>query len=151
MPQNVTVPPHACFHACAQAPHDDTPDSLSGEEAAVGRHAAPDGDGMHPVVAAALARRAADAAGAHRDDAMERFATQRIEGNVGWPGEPPAPGGGLGWPGEVIRDGVRGGAATTDPSADADDDSEDDLGEPPGAPSGRRRGWRRLLGLDRAA
>jgi hypothetical protein len=107
----------------------------------VGRHTAPDGDAVHPVVAAALARRAADAAAAHRDEAMQRFATQRIDGNVGWPGEPPGPGDGLGWPGEPAQD----AAAGTDLSAGAED-----LAEHPGAPSlepaGRRRGWRRLLG-----
>lgn len=149
------MPPH-------RIGHDHTPDSLVGEEAAVGRHTAPDGDGMDPVVAAALARRAADGPGAHRDDAMERFATQRIEGNIGWPGEPPAPGGGLGWPGD-LADGARGAASGTDPSAEPDgldddlddDDLDDDLAEHPGAPTlepaVRRRGWRRLLGLDRAA
>jgi hypothetical protein len=115
----------------------------SGEEAAVGRHTAPDGDAVHPVVAAALARRAAESMAAHRDDAMERFATQRIDGNVGWPGEPPAPGGGLGWPGELAQDGAPG----RDPSADADEDLPDHQGEP----SARRRGWRRLLGSGRAA
>jgi hypothetical protein len=107
----------------------------------VGRHTAPDGDGVHPVVAAALERRAADTAGAHRD-AVEHVATQRIDGNVGWPGEPPVPGGGLGWPGDLTRDLARG----TDRSADPD-------GVPghPGGPAARRRGWRRLLRLDRAA
>jgi hypothetical protein len=113
----------------------------------VGRHTAPDGDAVHPVVAAALARRAADTVGAHRDEAMQRFATQRIDGNVGWPGEPPGPGGGLGWPGEPAQDAASG----TDLSAHPEDDlPEDDLAEHPGAPSlepaGRRRGWRRLLG-----
>lgn len=129
----------------------------------MGRHTAPDGDARHPVVAAALARRAADEPGAHRDDAMERFATQRIEGNIGWPGEPPAPGGGLGWPGDPA-DGAHDAAPATYPSADGegladgdldDGDLEDDVDEHPGAPSlqpaARRRGWRRLFGLDRAA
>jgi hypothetical protein len=125
---------------------DHTPDSVSGEEAAVGRHTAPDGETVHPVVAAALARRAVDGAGAHRDEAMERFATQRIDGNVGWPGEPPAPGGGLGWPGDLAQDG-------TDRSegGDVEEGLEDDVPDHPEAPAGRRRGWRRLLGLDSAA
>lgn len=108
----------------------------------MGRHTAPDGDAVHPVVAAALARRVAEGAAAHRDDAMERFATQRIDGNVGWPGEPPSPGGGLGWPGELPRDGA-------DPSAD--EDLDEDLPEHHEEPAARRRGWRRLLGSNRAA
>jgi hypothetical protein len=83
-----------------------------------------------------------DAAGAHRDDVMERFATQRIDSNLGWPGEPPAPGGGIGWPGDLTQDAVPG----TDPSADADDDIGEHPQEPAREPMGRRRGWRRLLG-----
>lgn len=120
----------------------------------MGRHTAPDGDTVHPVVAAALASRAADTVGAHRDDAMDRFATQRIDGNVGWPGEPPSPGGGVGWPGDLVQDAAQDGWP-----GDHEDGAEDDLGddlhehpeEPSSEPGGRRRGWRRLLGLDRAA
>jgi hypothetical protein len=136
------------------APHDQTLDSVPGEEAAVGRHTAPDDDARDPVVAAALAGRAADNAGAHRDDGAEEYATQRIGGNVGWPGEPPGPGGGLGWPGDLApdrgadtaRNGTPADVSGTGPSG-ADDVSE----EPSLEPAGRRRGWRRLLGLDRAA
>lgn len=98
---------------------------------------------MHPVVAAALAGRAADTAGAHRDDAMEQFATQRIRGNVGWPGEPPGPGGGVGWPGDLTRDATSG----TDPSAYPPDDDAGDPEAPELEPAARRRGWRRFLGL----
>jgi hypothetical protein len=116
----------------------------SREEAAVGKHAAADGDSRHPVVAAALARRAADLAGAHRGD------TQRIEGNLGWPGEPPAGGGGLGWPGDLTP-----AAPASPPTGERApfDDDEDQSDEPaPGQEQdGRRRGWRRLLGFDRAA
>jgi hypothetical protein len=116
------------------------------------------------VVAAALARRAADLAGAHRGD------TQRIEGNLGWPGEPPAGGGGLGWPGDLAPDTPavpptgetrRFDQAEEDqPEEDQpeEDQPEEDQPEEP-APQhehnqgqdGRRRGWRRLLGFDRAA
>ena len=110
----------------------------------MGRHTAPDGDGVHPVVAAALARRGVDSNGAHRDDAMERFATQRIDGNVGWPGEPPAREGGLGWPGELGQHGP-------DLAGDADEELDEDLPEHSGEPVARRRGWRRLLGSGRAA
>jgi hypothetical protein len=93
----------------------------------VGRHTAPDGDAVHPVVAAALARRQASAA-----------AEQGSEGPLGWPGESPAPGsGGLGWPGDLP------------PAAPAVPVRDD--GRAPTGDGGRRRGWRRLLGLDRAA
>jgi hypothetical protein len=105
-----------------------------------------DGDTVHPVVAAALARRTADPAGAHRGDT-----TQRIDGNLGWPGEPPAGGGGLGWPGDLPpRVPVRPATGETDRSAEADEDEPDEPA-PALRPGGRRRGWRRLLGLDRAA
>src|SRR6185312_16609546 len=66
-----------------------------GEEVVVGRHTAPDGESVHPVIAEALARR--PAVGAHRDEG-----SHRDEGPLGWPGEPPARGtGGLGWPGDL--------------------------------------------------
>lgn len=113
----------------------------------MGRHTAPDGDEVHPVVAAALARRAADAVGAHRDDVLDRFATQRIEGNLGWPGEPPSPDGGLGWPGDLAEDLADDAAGEMGPGTDASADEEDDLPERREEPAGRRRGWRRLLGL----
>ena len=111
----------------------------------MGRHTAPDGDSVHPVVAEALARRPADAAGAHRGER-----THRVEGSLGWPGEPPAPGsGGLGWPGDLTQT-VPVGPLT---EARHDDDASDEQSEEPAPPldGGRRRGWRRLLGLDRAA
>jgi hypothetical protein len=96
----------------------------------VGRHTAPDGDAVHPVIAAALARRQAGAR------------AQGGEGPLGWPAEPPAPGsGGLGWPGDLPP------AAPAEPVRQ----SVHDGGAAPAAQGGRRRGWRRLLGLDRAA
>ena len=114
----------------------------------MGRHTAPDGDAVHPVIAEALARRPAP--GAHRDEG-----SQRDEGPLGWPGEPPVQGsGGLGWPGDL---------APTAPVAPVRDFVEDELpddelpdGDRPEEPTrpldgGRRRGWRRLFGLDRAA
>jgi hypothetical protein len=120
-------------------------DCRSREEAAVGKHAAPDDDSVHPVVAAALARRAADHAAAHHSD------TQRIDGSLGWPGEPPAGGGGLGWPGDLTPAApstpVTG---ETDSSAEPDEDGSDEPA-PALERDGRRRGWRRLLGLERAA
>jgi hypothetical protein len=107
----------------------------------VGRHTAPEGDAVHPVVAAALARRPVDAAGAHRGEQ-----TSESAGPLGWPGEPPAPGGGgLGWPGDLT------------PTAPVERVTESaEAPGPAGSPvppvdGGRRRGWRRFLGLDRAA
>lgn len=99
----------------------------------MGRHTALDGEAVHPVVAAALAQRPAETAGAHRGE--------RAEGNVGWPGEPRPGGGGLGWPGDLPP------AAPSRPRSDAVPADE----QPEGLNSGRRRGWRRLFGSDRAA
>jgi hypothetical protein len=117
----------------------------------VGRHTAADGDSVHPVVAAALARRAAESGGTHRfahtgptggSTHHPTPQTRRIEGDLGWPGPPPAPGGGLGWPGDLPDELPPG---QTDRSGASDEEAEDP------DPGGRRRGWRRLFGLDRAA
>lgn len=118
---------------------------VPGEEVAVGRHTAADGDAVHPVVAAALARRPADA-GAHRGEL-----TQRIEGSLGWPGESPAPGsGGLGWPGTLPPPAPpRPARQSAEPFEEAERPGESGAEQPPG--NGRRRGWRRLFGSDRAA
>lgn len=57
----------------------------------MGKHAAPEGSAVHPLVAGALARRA--------EEATEEQSAAERTGPVGWP-VPPAPGGGgLGWPG----------------------------------------------------
>ena len=96
-----------------------------GTEITVGRHEAPDGAAVHPMIAAGLAGRAPGTTGAHRED---RSPPSR-PGPVGWPGAP-APGDGQGWPGEPPADG-RG----------------DHPEEPPAAP----RGWRRFFGRGRAA
>ena len=66
----------------------------------MGRHAAADGGSVHPLVAAALAHRPAESAGAHRGG------HQRPDrgSNVGWPGASPPGGGGLGWPGQMSAD-----------------------------------------------
>jgi hypothetical protein len=99
----------------------------------VGKHAAPDGSSAHPLVAAALAQRAADVAVSHREDA--RPATS--QGGLGWPGPPPAPErGGLGWPGDA--------------SAAAGETRAEKPAASPLRPT-LRRGWRRLFGLSRAA
>lgn len=86
----------------------------------MGRHSALEGDGVHPVVAAALAQRPVDVpAGRHGD-----LRAQGTESGLGWPGESTTHEG-LGWPGGV-SDEVR-------PVAPA--------AEPPQ----RRRGWRRFF------
>jgi hypothetical protein len=108
----------------------------------VGRHTAPDGGAVHPVVAEALARRPVDAVGAHRGES-----TQRIGTSVGWPGRPPEPGtGGLGWPGDLAPSAPVG--VTTDGDGAAENEAEDPA---PAMEDRRRRGWRRIFGLDRAA
>jgi hypothetical protein len=109
----------------------------------VGRHTAPDGDAVHPVVAEALARRPTAGEGSHR-----------TEGPLGWPGEPPAPGsGGLGWPGDLAPTAPVAPVRDLVEYAIEDDPPDDDEPEQPAPPldGGRRRGWRRLFGLDRAA
>lgn len=95
----------------------------------MGRHAAADGAGVDPLVAAALAGRDHDAAGAHREGAAASG------GEVGWPAPATPGGGGLGWPGDLDdEDGpARGQQRST---------------EPVPAP---RRGWRRLFGMSPAA
>jgi hypothetical protein len=101
---------------------------MSAAELTVGKHDAPDGSAAHPLVAAALARRAADAAGSHREDA----APPARESGVGWPGPDHPGGGGLGWPGRT--------------SADVDSPA---TGEP--EPATSRRGWRRFFRVSSAA
>ncbi|MGZ4570242.1 MAG: hypothetical protein ACXVXU_05165 [Blastococcus sp.] len=79
----------------------------------MGRHAAADGGSVHPLVAAALAHRPADSAGAHRDG------HQRPErgSDVGWPEGPRPGGGGLGWPEEMSSDGGSEPAEEPTPAA----------------------------------
>jgi hypothetical protein len=94
---------------------------------------------VHPVVAEALARRAADPAGIHHGG------TVRGEGELGWPAEPAPGGGDLGWPGDVASTRpVAVVAAEAQPPSESDDAADDPA--PSADPAGRRRGWRRLLG-----
>jgi hypothetical protein len=133
----------------------------------MGRHAAVDGAGTDPIVAAALARRAT-AEGA--DDPAGGG-----EGGLGWPGDTTT-GGGLGWPGSLdtaddADDADDDTADDADDTVDADDDTADDAEDDtadhtaridvvpavPGVPPTERsdddepappaaRGWRRIFG-----
>jgi hypothetical protein len=86
----------------------------------VGRHSALEGDTVHPVVAAALAQRSADApAGRHGD-----LRAEGTESGLGWPGTSTTHEG-LGWPGGMTQQ--------VEPATPA--------AEPPQ----RRRGWRRFF------
>jgi len=89
----------------------------------VGRHAAADDAAVHPVVAAALARRAAGLPSG-RHGALRAESTQS---NVGWPAktdEGPSTGGSTGWPGGMTGPSRQQAAV---------------------APA-RPRGWRRFFG-----
>jgi hypothetical protein len=103
----------------------------------VGKHTAADDSTVHPLVAAALSRRAGAPAGAHGEHSG---------GSTGWP-EPEREGGGaVGWPGD------------TD-AAPAEDARGDEAGPVEPAPSpvvrtspvASRRNWRRLFGASPAA
>jgi hypothetical protein len=96
-------------------------------ETTLGRHAARDDEGVHPLVAAALSRRPASSAPdapRHGGPAVALSAVE--EGEIGWPGEP-ADGTGLGWPVDQPA-----GTATA-------------VERQTVAPV-RRRGWRRFFG-----
>jgi hypothetical protein len=99
----------------------------------VGRHAADDDAGVHPIVAAALQRQAPSPGVAPRHGPGPRGAALADgEGELGWPG-PPADGTGLGWPAD----------SRTDATAEA---APEPLAAVPAAPVKRRLGWRRLFG-----
>ena len=71
-------------------------------EITVGRHAADDEAGVHPLVAAALEARHAPEPGIHRSDRPAMAGTTADgEGELGWPGSPGDGSGGLGWPGDI--------------------------------------------------
>ncbi|MGY1830855.1 hypothetical protein ACI8AA_10555 [Geodermatophilus sp. SYSU D01180] len=117
----------------------------------MGRHAAADGAGTDPIVAAALAT------GTPVTRHAPGAAAQGTEGDLGWPGDTTT-GGGLGWPGSLDRAGDAGetteaGPAGTDATAGPEATARIDVvpavpgtgpdgdPEPPGP-----RGWRRLFG-----
>jgi hypothetical protein len=94
----------------------------------VGKHVAPEGSAVHPIVADALARRAADG---HEDEPpAERT------GPVGWPAPPAPGGGGLGWPAREPAEPDTDAVASPSPAAE---------------PAAEQRGWRRLFRLRSAA
>jgi hypothetical protein len=112
---------------------------------------------VHPLVADALARRAAPGA-ASAPPAVDP-ATEPGEGGIGWPAPAKPGGGGLGWPGDL--DSARAGAAdreapAQDPAAQESVDQESavpDSAVPDSAvpAEGRRNVWRRLFGARTAA
>lgn len=85
----------------------------------MGRHSAVEGAAADPVVAAALGRRPADAAGRHGDVRAEG-----TESGLGWPGASTTHEG-LGWPGRTS--------------------GQDRVAEPDAGRAALRRGWRRLF------
>jgi hypothetical protein len=103
-------------------------------ELTVGRHAAGEGAGVHPIVAAALRRRPAAVLPSEPRHCQESRQLTAVdgEGGLGWPGEPHR-GTGLGWPVELLP-----GAAVGQESAVAL--------RPAGPPVRRRVGWRRIFG-----
>ena len=103
----------------------------------MGRHAADDAAAAHPIVAAALQRRAPEALGALRHARGRRPAAATGDG-LGWPGSPPD-GTGLGWPAD-------GQAASTPAAA-----GPDALTAVPESPTPRWAGWRRFFGGGAAA
>jgi hypothetical protein len=129
----------------------------------VGRHRAARDAEVHPLVAAALARRAASgSAGAPRatDPAQEPG-----EGGIGWPAPAKPGGGGLGWPGDLDRVPEGAAAQETGPqetgpqetgpqetAAQEDDASQEAAAARGAAAATERRGvWRRLFGARPAA
>jgi hypothetical protein len=105
----------------------------------VGRHAAGDGAGVDPIVAAALRQRPTSVepgTARHGQEFRQRELTGADSGGLGWPGEPHS-GTGLGWPVDLLPE----TAATGEQPAVALLD-----GERPA----RRRGWRRFFGSSAA-
>ena len=92
----------------------------------MGRHAAADGAGTDPIVAAALAQQDSGSALRHATDATDDPAT---ESGLGWPGDTTA-GGGLGWPGSLDTAGgdTAGGGASVEDAAVEDAVVEDASG-----------------------
>jgi hypothetical protein len=107
----------------------------------MGRHAADDEAAVHPIVAAALERRAA---GSRADEP--------VQGGLGWPGDP-TEGTGLGWPaGTDSRD--RAVEPAVSAPADLPVTEPSPVGPPAveappvalSVPAPRRSVWRRIFG-----
>ncbi|HYO37441.1 MAG TPA: hypothetical protein VER97_15305 [Geodermatophilus sp.] len=133
----------------------------------MGRHAAADGAGTDPIVAAALAQQDSGSALRHATDttdATDATDDPATESGLGWPGDTTT-GGGLGWPGSLdtaggdtadgdTADGDEGrGDATADETSRMDavpavpgprGSPEDGAEEGAGPPA--RRGWRWMFG-----
>ena len=108
----------------------------------MGRHAAADGAGTDPIVAAALASQS-DGTTVPRH-APER--AQGTEGDLGWPGDTTT-GGGLGWPGSTDRGPGGQDAGADEAHATARMDAVPAVpGTDSGAGPSGPRGWRRLFG-----
>ena len=103
----------------------------------MGKHTAADDSTVHPLVAAALSRRAGAPANAHGEHSWS---------STGWP-EPEREGGGaVGWPGDLdaaSEEGAQGDGTGTVERAPSS--------EVRTAPPASRRGWRRLFGASPAA
>ena len=100
----------------------------------MGKHTAADDATVHPLVAAALSRRATAHAGAHGEHSGS---------STGWP-EPEREGqGAVGWPDDTVAI----------PVVDVPEDESDGAPAPVvrTAPPASRRGWRRLFGASPAA
>ena len=129
----------------------------------MGRHAAADGAGTDPIVAAALASLPDGAPGTRHSTADVTAGTTAVdtavdtagdgtEGGLGWPGDTTT-GGGLGWPdttdtaggvpgddagtGDVLRETARMDAVPSVPGPRGASDED---------PPTRGRGWRRIFG-----
>ncbi|SDF91931.1 hypothetical protein SAMN05660662_3843 [Blastococcus aurantiacus] len=103
----------------------------------MGKHTAADDSTVHPLVAAALSRRAGAPAGAHGEHSG---------GSTGWPEPEPGGGGAVGWP-----DDTREGPDDVQP-ASSDEPVDSAVAPVVGtAPLASRRGWRRLFGASPAA
>jgi hypothetical protein len=113
----------------------------------VGRHAASDGAGTDPIVAAALASQPDGTPATRHAPGTAPATAQGTEGDLGWPGDTTT-GGGLGWPGSTDQDSTADGAEATarmDAVPAVPGTGPDGEPEPPGP-----RGWRRLF-TNRAA
>ena len=138
----------------------------------MGRHAAADGAGTDPIVAAALASQDGSATGTRHAPTADPGPTadpaptadpgpstgvatagggdEHVEGGLGWPGDTTT-GGGLGWPGSADEAGTDEGQdgeflreTTRMDAVPAVPDPREGPGDDDEAPA--RRGWRRIFG-----